>query len=207
MKEKKFTISTITEIGVFAAIAFALDLLAAGIWRFAFVNGGSISIAILPVLFVTYRRGTIPGMVCGLIVSILQMLSGVYVISGAWYLVLLQILLDYVLTYPLVALAGLIFAVAKKQEKKGSRITFIALGILFGGLFKFLCHFLAGVIFWSSSIAWSSFEGMPVLYSLVYNGAYVLPSIIVSAIIFIIIYRIQPSLFRVKGEYDNEYED
>lgn len=204
MKEKKFTVSVITEIAVFAAIAFALDLLAGGIWRFAFVNGGSISIAMLPILFVTYRRGLLPGLVCGLIVSLLQMLGGLYVIAGAWYAVFLQILLDYILPYPLIALAGLFFMIAKKRKKN---TLLIILGVVFAGLMKLLCHFLAGFIFWKTSIAWEAFEGMPALYSLVYNGSYILPSIVICTVIFIIIYKMQPDLFKVKGEFDYEPEE
>ena len=193
MKEK-FTTKVLVEIALFAAISFALDLLASGLSRFLFVNGGSFSIAMLPIFILAYRRGFTPALICGITVSLLQTISGVYIVAGNWYYALAQVMLDYILTYPMVALAGIFARSFQKTDKKNKKYLLIIIGCIVGGLGKYLCHVLSGVIFWSSSIAWSSFEGMPFVYSLVYNGAFCLPNIVICVIIMVLIYKLQPQL-------------
>ena len=58
-----------------------------------------------------------------------------------------------------------------------------------GGLAKFLCHFLAGVLYWPDTSKFSA-----VVYSLLYNGSYMLPSIILCVIVMVIIVKKQPKL-------------
>ena len=58
MKNK---IAVLAEIAIFAAIGYVLDVLAGAYSNF-FPNGGSIGIALLCVVIVTYRRGMIPGL-------------------------------------------------------------------------------------------------------------------------------------------------
>ena len=205
--KKVFSIKVIVEIALYASIAFAIDLLAGGLSRFLFINGGSLSIAMLPIIVLTYRRGFIPGLICGFIVSIMQMLGGVYAVAGSWYHVLLQILLDYLLTYPVVALCAIFVKAFYSTEKQNKKYLFLILGVVVAGTAKFLCHFLAGVIFWSESIAWKSFEGLPVLYSLVYNGAYCLPNIILCAILLVLIYKLQPQLIEQDIDFIGGEED
>ncbi len=203
---QKLTTRTIAEIGIFSAIALALDFLASGIWKFAFVNGGSISIAMIPILVLAFRRGFLPGLISGIIVSVLQMLGGIYVIAGQWWGVMFQVLLDYILAYPFVAIGG-IFAFWFKKADKKTKITYIVLACVVGGMLKYLVHFLSGVIFWSSSIAWNGFEGMPILYSLAYNGAYCIPNIIISAIVMVIMFIKAPQIFipnDIKEEQAND---
>lgn len=192
---KKSFISTreITEIAIFSAIAFALDVFQGGIFRGAFPNGGSIGIAMLPILFLCYRRGFKVGMISAIALTFLQMLGGVYAIASDWYLVLLQILLDYVLAYPAVAFAGIFF---KRFQNSSSKIKWLVIGTTLGGLLKLLCHYLAGVIFWGASCP-DGFFGGPAIYSLVYNGAFMFPNIIINGIILVLLYIKQPSFFEV----------
>jgi thiamine transporter ThiT len=61
--KKKTKIITMAEIAIFASIGFILDLLA-GLYSGFFVNGGSISFAMIAVIIVGYRRGSIAGVCC-----------------------------------------------------------------------------------------------------------------------------------------------
>lgn len=197
---KKITVKYLAEVAVMATLAFALDALQGGIFRGLFANGGSIGFAMLPILLITYRRGFFAGFLSALILSFIQMFGGVYAIAGSWYMVLLQIMLDYIIAYPLVAVAGIFYKSYHKSESKKQKIKYLVLGTCLGGFLKFLAHFLAGVIFWPNS----DFLGGPAVYSLVYNGGYMLPNIIVNAILICLIAIKQPKLLKVN---DNSQEN
>lgn len=210
---KKKSTKVIVEIAIFAALAFALDALQGGIWKSVFHNGGSIGLAMLPILIICYRRGLGAGIACGLIVSCIQTLGGVYVIQGQNFEnpflrvcgPFLQVALDYLLAYTVVGFAG----VFMKKYQKTKKISFIIAGSVLGGLLKYLCHFLSGVIFWPGEMwgvkgAW---------YSLLYNGLYCIPNIILCTILLVIFalkYNklIMPEDFEtVKGAESNEQEN
>lgn len=175
MKQKS-KIITMAEIAVFASIGFVLDLLA-GLYSGFFVNGGSISFAMIAVIILSYRRGSVAGICCGLIMGLLDLTDGFYTFADTWYESILQIGMDYIFTYMLVGLVGL----AKPLIKKFNHVVVITISTVVGGLLKFLSHFLSGILYWPE------FPNQPILercgYSLIYNGGYMLPSIIVSAII------------------------
>lgn len=202
-KENKFfTTRNIGEIAIFTALAFGLDFLQGGIFKGVFPNGGSIGIAMLPILVLAYRRGFLSALICGTLLAFLQCFGGVYAISSSWYNVLFQILLDYILAYPVVALAGLFYKPFKNAETKKDQTKYILIGSILGGLAKFLTHFLSGCIFWANY----DFAGGPVLYSIVYNGAYMLPNIVLSSLILVIMNLKAHNIFVVK-EANNSQEE
>ncbi len=190
--EKKFTTKVMAEIAIFAAVGFVLDALQSGLFKAVFPNGGSIGIAMVPVLIIAYRRGFRSGVLCGLIVSVLQMLSGIYIIQGAIlendFLKVcgpfIQIMLDYVLGYTLIGFAGLF----SKAYKASNGLKFVVLGTCVGGLLKFMSHFLAGVLFWPGELWGVTGAG----YSALYNGLYCIPNIIVAVVIMVIIAKYYP---------------
>ena len=194
MKKTHVAIKVIAEITIIGALAFTLDIVQGFICKGIFVNGGSIGIAMLPILLLSYRRGFWAGLVSGLILSILQMLGGIYVINGAWYLIGLQVMLDYIIAYPLVAFAGLFYKSFKNSKNFKQKNTFLIIGSVIGGLLKLLCHFLAGVIFWSSSCP-DGFPGGPSVFSIAYNGAYMIPNTVINTLLLSILAYKMPSLF------------
>lgn len=211
MKERKFSTQVLAEVAIFAALAFVLDVLQGGIWRGVWVSGGSIGIAMIPILIICFRRGFVPGLLCGTIVGVIQLAGGVYAISDTWYNIFIQILLDYVLAYPVVAAAGLFYKPFQNAKTPGNRLKWISIGCVVGGLLKLLCHFLAGVIFWADM--GSSFLGIidsnSIVYSLVYNGTFMIPNIILAVLIIGLIDLKQPIILSLtkkedKGELANE---
>lgn len=181
----KFNSKLIAEIAIMAALAFALDFIQGPITRGLFPNGGSIGIAMLPILILSYRRGFIYGFLAGLILSFIQMLGGVYLSADQWYMIILQLLLDYILAYPLVAFAGIFREKYLNSENKTKKNAFLIYGVILGGFLKIVCHYLAGVIFWSSSCPEGYFGGAYV-YSFVYNSSYMIPNIILNALILVL---------------------
>lgn len=195
MKYKK-ALRIIAEITIMSALAFTLDYAQGLITGGLFPNGGSIGIAMLPILFISYRRGFVSGLICGLVVSVLQMIPGIYVIPGASLpAVIAQVSLDYIIAYPLIGFAGIFFKLFQKSTTTSKKVTYLITGTLVGGMLKYLTHYLAGVIFWSSSCP-DGYPGGPIIYSLVYNGSYMIPNIIINGALIILMALKAPKLFK-----------
>jgi thiamine transporter len=86
-------------------------------------------------------------------------------------------ILDYILAYAAVGLAGLFKSPDTNKKSSLFRIFF---GTLFGVMARFALHVLSGVAIFSSYISpgWN-----PWSYSLIYNASYLLPELILSLII------------------------
>lgn len=170
MKKK---ILCVTEGAVIIALAYVLDLLCMWLNQVTGVSallpfGGTVTVGMLPIVYYSYRHGTLWGLGVGFVYSLLQMLLGFYVPpANTWWAVVICVMLDYVIAYTVVGLADL-FA---KPFGRHRIIGYCAGGVIVCVL-RFLCSFLSGVILWGSYAP----EGMNVwLYSLIYNGSYMLP--------------------------------
>ncbi len=205
MKKSVLNTRAIAEIAIFAAIAFILDFLQSRIFDFVpfFANGGSVGFAMVPIILIGLRRGVVAGGLCGLITSLCQMLGGITAINGsewAWYMVFFQILLDYTLTYFVVGLlAGIFYHVININKSKKYNIGMVVVASVVAGLGKFLCHFLAGCIFWQSFEIFNKAVSA-YTYSFIYNGLYMFPSIILCAVVLVIMYIKVPKFFYLDNE-------
>ena len=71
----------------------------------------------------------------------------------------------------------------------------IVIGTIIGGLLRYLIHFIGGIVFFASYAP----EGEPVwLYSLVYNASYMIPAIILTAVVASILFTTAPRLLEPK---------
>lgn len=209
--KKNFSTKVLAEVAIFAALAFALDALQSGIFKGIFVNGGSIGFAMLPIFIISYRRGLIPGLLCGLILSIVQMLGGIYIIQGktlegAFMQAMgpfIQVMLDYVLAYTVVGFTGLFCKLYQNNQNTNMKYTWIIVGCVVGGLLKYLSHFLAGVWFWPGEM-WGVGGN---LYSLLYNGLYCIPNIIICTILMVIIAKAYPQFLNPENNIKEDVED
>ena len=173
----------IAEIGLFAAIGFVLDEIQ-GAYSISFVNGGSIGIAMIAVLIMAYRRGWLPAVLTGLIIGAFDLATKAYIYHPA------QVFLDYILPYALVGFAGLFKPLFDKTDDKQIKIIWLIVGVVVGGLLKFLSHFLSGVIFFNDAagFAWNLNYMNPALYSFVYNIAYIGPSILLCSALLVVLF-------------------
>lgn len=132
--------------------------------------GGSITLAMFPVCLYAVRWGLKKGLLAALALSLLQLfLDGAY--AWGWQCMIL----DYLLAYTALGLAGLF------HGKSWS----IFPGILVGGLAKFLFHFISGVTLYrivEPTEFWGVTFSDPALFSLIYNGSYVIPCIVLSLV-------------------------
>lgn len=180
MKNKEKLILCV-EVAIFASIGYALDLLASVYSGYLFPFGGSLSLALIPVIVLSFRRGPFAGFICGLIIGFLDLLDGVPAFTDTWYNYLLMVFLDYLIAYPLAGIVG----VFKPLFKKININLVVVISTVVGGLLKFFVHFLSGVLLWPE------FPNQPILerciYSLTYNGGYMFPTIVTCSIIMFLV--------------------
>lgn len=179
MKTKtRNTLLSITEGGIMIALAVLLEL-SLRFWEMP--NGGAITASIVPIIFYSYRRGPLMGTLAGLAWSVLQ------ITIGGWYTppantalaVFLCVMLDYVIAF---TVAGTAVLFAKLFGKL--RIAGYVAGAAIVGFLRYMSSFLSGMLVWGSYTP----EGMSVWwYSLSYNGTYMIPNMIIAAVLIGII--------------------
>ena len=139
-------------------------------------NGGSLTPAMFPILLFAVRSGLKDGLLAGFVFGLLQLIfDGAY--AWGWQ----SMLLDYLVAFPPLGLAGLF-----KGKKWG-----IFAGTVLGCLGRFIVHFISGItiyrIYAPTEILGTVFDE-PNLYSLVYNGSYMLPNTILALAIAGLLY-------------------
>ena len=153
----------LVEAALLVALAAVLYLLSPGQLPYA----GRISLEMLPIFFLSFRRGYKIGAVGGGVLGLIILAFDPRVVHP------MQFILDYPLPHILVGFSGLFRS-------------HIYIGIVAGGIGRFVSHYISGVLFFAAY----SPEGMPVwLYSAVYNGIYILPQVILSIIIVPVLLR------------------
>ena len=178
---------TKTRIMVECALMIALGTILANIKIYELPNGGSITLfSMVPFILVSFRHGVKWGLFTGFVNSLLQMLLGFYAPPTPGLLPLVgMILLDYVLAFSFLGLAC-VFAKPFKNKLVGVAVGSAAVCVL-----RFLCSFLSGVLIWGNLS-----DGLPAwIYSLTYNGSYMLPEGIMTTIAVVLLYKAAPQLF------------
>lgn len=142
------------------------------------VNGGSITFAAFPIVLFSLRWGLGKGLIAGFAFGILQLVyDGAY--AWGWQ----SMLLDYVVAYTPLGLAGLF-----KGKAWG-----IFPGAVLGNAVRFLVHFISGVtiyrIYEPTEILHVGVFDDAVLYSLVYNGLYMIPCMILTVAVAAVLYQ------------------
>ena len=162
------------------AIMVALAAVLSYIRIFKLPWGGSITlVSMLPIMLYSIRHGIKKGLGAAFAFSLIQLFQGISDGLFAWGLTPLMlvacILIDYFFAFSVLGFAGLF--------SKNGLAGYIG-GTALAGLLRFLCHFLSGVIIWHSfGELWEGFSTENEwLYSLLYNGAYMLPEIIFTQI-------------------------
>ena len=169
----KISLRAITEIAVAVALAVILNFLP--LWKMP--QGGSVSLEMLPILIIALRWGFKEGLLAGFVYGLLQLAFNPYIIHPV------QLILDYPLPYMLLGVAGIFKEQVKKHKDKKINI-YIILAVISGGLLRFVTHVLSGVVFFSQYAP----EGTNVwIYSTIYNGSYLLPSLIVCYVVIAIL--------------------
>lgn len=172
--KNSFSIRTIVEAGMMLALAVVLGQL---IKFFTLPFGGSVTAgSMIPLLLIGMIRGPVVGITVGILYGLIDYSF------GGWMVSIVQWLLDYPVAFGALGLAGLAWNPVRKglvNSRWGQSLLAVAAAVIgIGG--RFLSHFLAGIWFWGSYAP----EGVPAWkYSLGYQASYLVPEIILSAII------------------------
>ncbi len=184
------TTTSKTRILVEGAMLIALATILSYIKFYDLPFGGSITLEMLPLVIMGLRNGPKWGCFTGFVHGLLQMIIG---FSNVMYCATLLsqigcILLDYLLAFTVLGLAPVFAKMCGKHVKIG-----YVVGAIICGILRFVCSFLSGWLLWGSYAP----EGMsPVVYSLTYNGSYMVPDIIILAVIIAILAAAAPKLFK-----------
>ncbi len=154
----------LTTTGILLALGLILSMLK----LFDAPYGGSVTlVSMLPILLISVLYDTKWGVLSGIVFSVLTMLlSGVPAPpTQTVFSYLLVVILDYLLAFGVLGLAGGLY--------RGLSTCRFALPIATGAVvfLRFLCHFLSGILIWS---AYALPGYSATLYSLLYNGSYML---------------------------------
>ena len=181
-----------TRILVECALMVAAGTVLSNLKIYELPNGGAVTcLSMLPFVLVSFRHGVKWGLFTGFVNSLLQMLLGFYAPPAPGLLPLVgMILLDYVLAFTLLGLAG---AIAKPFS---NRLVGVAVGTAAVCVLRFLCSFLSGVLIWGNLS-----DGLPAwIYSLTYNGSYMLPETILTTVAAVLICKAAPQLFHAQQQ-------
>ena len=166
-------IRALTEGAILVALAFVLSF----VKLFELPNGGSLTPAMFPILLYGLRWGLGRGLGAGFVFGLLQLIfDGAY--AWGWQ----SMVLDYLLAFTPLGLSGLF-----KGKAWG-----IFPGTLLGCAGRFLVHYISGVTIYriiepTSLPGFGTFDNAA-LYSLVYNGSYMLPNALLALALAAVLY-------------------
>ncbi len=201
----------LTESAMLLAVAIILELLSKTFIPEMTFGGQLTIVSMLPVVLISYRHGVKWGFVAAFAYALIEMVIGMRTISAAFlpnsqdYMgakAILMVLLDYLVAYTLLGLGGIF---RNRIQNPGISLMCGSLAALGA---RYLSHILSGFILYTSWAEWFfTQDGFPawgaqlvaslepttlgLVYSIVYNGLYMLPEMIFTAIASVLISRPQ----------------
>lgn len=140
-------------------------------------NGGSITLSAFPIAFFALRWGLGRGLLAGFVFGLLQLLfDGAY--AWGWQ----SMLLDYLVAFTPLGVAGVF----------RGRAWGIFPGAALGNALRFLVHYISGVtvyrIYEPTEIPGIGVFDDAAVYSLMYNGSYMLPNLVLALLAAAVLY-------------------
>ena len=202
----------ITESAMLLAMAIVLELVSKTFIPEQTFGGQITIVSMLPVVLIAYRHGVKWGFVATFTYALLEMALGAKTVSSAFLPgffgdgamivnAIVMCLLDYIVAYTVLALAGVF-----RNRIKNPGISLMAGSLVALGA-RYVTHILSGYILFSSWAeryftqdgfpAWGaklveslSPAGLGWGYSIVYNGMYMIPEMVFTAIVALVIAKI-----------------
>ncbi len=169
--KKQVSARCLTEGGICVALSIALSYLKIPVMSGFGGFGGSIDFVMIPLILFAVRWGFGWGIGAGLVFGTLK-----YFLASGGAISWVSIIFDYAVAYAFVGFAGLF----KKQY------SLLPLAALTGCFARFIIHFISGITVYAQYMPeeFMGYTGMtPVLYSVLYNGTYMLPNTIIAVVI------------------------
>ena len=201
----------LTESAMLLSVAIVLELVSKMIIPEMPFGGQITMVSMLPVVLISYRHGVRWGLTAGFGYALIEMAIGTKTVAAAFqpgYFgdgamignALLMCLLDYVLAYTVLGLGGCFRGKIKNNGIALMCGSLVALGT------RYLAHIFSGYILFSGWAEWFfTQEGFPAwgaslaaslsptalgwIYSIVYNGMYMIPEMLLTAAAALILGR------------------
>ena len=201
----------LTESAMLLAVAIVLELVSKMVIPEMPFGGQVTFVSMLPVVLISYRHGVKWGLVAGLGYALIEMVIGAKTVAAAFqpgYFgdgtqirnALIMCVLDYLAAFTALGLGG---AFREKIAHPGAALccgSILALGL------RYVCHIASGYILFAGWAEWFfTQEGFPgwgaalvealspgvlgFVYSLVYNGMYMVPEILLTALVSVFLAR------------------
>lgn len=210
MKENKKRVEALTLSAIMIAFSVSISAICAVMPFLNLPFGGGFTIAsMLPIIVVAYMYGTKWGLLTAFVYSVMQMLLGFNTVSAfflpgdsqmLWWRAVIVILIDYIIAYTVLGLGGIF-------RKRFSTTKALVLGSVFAISLRYIAHILSGAIFFGTWAEWFfSQDGFPAwgeailenfsgaslatVYSIIYNGTYMIPEMIITAVVACFVTRI-----------------
>ena len=202
----------ITESAMLIAVAIVLELLSK-LFIPEMPFGGQVTlVSMLPVVLISYRHGVKWGLVSGVTYALLEMALGAKTVSAAFqpgYFgdgvmllnAVIMCVLDYLVAFTVLGLGG---AFRNRIEKPGLALL---CGVLLALGARYVAHIASGYILFAGWAEWFfTQEGFPawgaqlvntlsaeqlgLTYSVVYNGFYMIPEIVLTSVAALLLARV-----------------
>lgn len=199
----------LTTSAVMLALAMVLAMVCALIPFLNLPFGGGFTVAsVLPIVVISYMYGIKWGLFSAGIYSVIQIVMDLYLGKGSTIMALFMpnsddfmgfgaaiaiLIIDYLVAYTLLGFGG---AFRKVIKNKSLALT---LGVVLALSLRYLAHIASGFIFYGAWAEWFfsqenfyaigawilerfSGSGLAMIYSVFYNGLYMIPEIIITAV-------------------------
>ena len=205
----------LTVSAVMLALATVLAMVCAIIPFLNLPFGGGFTVAsMLPIVIIAYMYGVKWGLFVSFTYSIIQIILDLYLGKGGSTIMALFmpssddymgivaaiaiLVIDYVVAYTVLCLGGVF------RNKIKNKTLAIVLGVVLALGARYVCHIVSGYIFYGAWAEWfftqegfykigssilGAFEGkgLALIYSIFYNGLYMLPEIVITTVAAIVV--------------------
>lgn len=209
----------LTESAMLIAVAIVLEFISKMFIPEMPFGGQVTFVSMLPVVLISYRHGVKWGLVSGLGYALIEMAIGAKTVAAAFqpgYFgdgtmignAFIMCLLDYVVAFTVLGLGGIFRDTIKNSGAALCAGSVVALGA------RYVAHIASGYILFAGWAEWFfTQEGFPAwgaelvaslspevlgfVYSVVYNGMYMVPEIILTAVTAVLIARVPKIVTKV----------
>ena len=217
---KKKNLYWLVESAVMLSLAIVLEVVSKSVVPKMPFGGQITIVSMLPIVLVGWKYGIGKGLITGFVYSLVEMVIGVAdgTITAAFLppeqdglgidKAILMLFLDYILAYTVIGLGAMYKKFIKNDSLSLSAGAFTALS------FRYISHILSGYILYGAWAEWfftqegfyswgqtivNTYTGnaLSLIYSIIYNGFYMVPEIIITTIVAVIIGKI-PQITKTK---------
>lgn len=181
-------IHILVECAILIALSSVLSFVK--IWHMPL--GGSVTlVSMLPVAIIGIRHGMKWGIGSAFVYALFQLVFGIADGLLGWGLTPVMLVgcmfFDYIAAFTVLGLSGIF----RNRGEKG-----VYSGLAFSIILRFVSSFLSGYVIFTNLDKWEVFNKVfsrsPALYSICYNGLFMLPELVLTLLVAAILLRIKP---------------